>query len=84
MPSEELRRSLQADVSKLGSSTLIDVRVRTFRVEFVFLESMTIIVRANKDFRFELKLGEDLYFDPARSIHDLDRESAKFIFLQGM
>ena len=52
-------------------------------MEFVFYGLLTIILRAKKDFRFEIKTGEGLYFDPARVTHDLDSESSKFIFLRG-
>lgn len=84
MSSGDIKRSIQTDVLKLESCTLTDIRVRTFCVEFVFSESLTIIVKAKKDFRFELKSGGGLYFDPTRTIHDFEHDSAKFIFLQGM
>src|SRR5579871_1437814 len=80
MPSEELKKLIREDVLKLIGCELTDIRVRTFCVEFVFYGLLTIILRAKKDFRFEIKNGEGLYFNPARVTHDLDSESSKFIF----
>jgi hypothetical protein len=46
---------------------------------------MTIIVRINKRFLFQLgPEGETLYFDPTRKLHDVVAESSDFIFLQSM
>jgi len=64
----------------LAGYKLTDIRIRTFSVEFVFYGALTIMIRAKKDFRFEIRGGEYLYFDPARAIHDLDLESSEFIF----
>lgn len=75
--------STKADVSNLVGLVLTDVRVRTFYVELVLSEQMTIIVRVNK--RFQFRLGperEMLYFDPTRQVHDVVAESSDFIFLQ--
>jgi hypothetical protein len=75
----------KADVSKLAGLVLTDVRVRTFCVELVLSEQMTIIVRVNRSFQFRLgPQRETLCFDPTRKVHDVVAESSDFIFLQSM
>ena len=77
--------STKADVSKLVGLVLTDVRVRTFCVELVLLEQMTIIVRVKKTFQFRLgPERETLYFDPTRQVHDEVAESSNFIFLHSL
>lgn len=84
MQNEELEKSLQTDLTKLVGCVLTDVRIRTFCTEFLLSESMSITVRANKEFKFALNAGDQLRFDPAVRLHDTSSESAKFVFLCGM
>src|SRR5262249_6894884 len=84
MQPEAANRAMQADVAKLIGCTLVDIRVATFHTDFVFSEALTITVRMKKKFKFALRKGEELSFDPALKVHEPAVESSAFVFLWGM
>lgn len=77
-------RSAQADLSRLIGLPLTDIKIATFYVDFVFIESLTFILRVKKVFSFTLSGREPSIFDPTARIHNPAFESANFIFLQGL
>jgi hypothetical protein len=85
MPSKASEEAIQADVTKLISCTLNDIRVGVFHADFVFLgDTLTIIVRINKKFEFSLEKADGMAFDPTLQAPDPLIESSKFVFLRGM
>jgi len=76
--------AMQADVAKLVGCKLTDIRVRTFCVEFVFADALSITVRVKKAFKFLLGGETESGFDPAVLTHDQSAERAEFVFLRGM
>ncbi|WP_341898912.1 hypothetical protein, partial [Ferrovibrio terrae] len=84
MASEAVIRSAQPDLGRLIGFPLTDIKVATFYVDFVFIESLTFTLRVKKAFRFTLPGREPSIFDPAVKTHNTAFESANFIFLQGL
>lgn len=73
----------QSDVHRLEGCVLIDVNVRTYFVEFVFLDELRITLRLNKRFEFTLSDGVGLSFDPTLELDERGAGDSRFIFLQG-
>ena len=84
MRSEASESAMQTDVAKLAGCTLVDVKVGVFHADFVFLDTLTIIIRINKKFEFSLAKDGGMAFDPTLETHDPLVESSKFVFLRGM
>ena len=85
MRSDVLERAVQDAVAMLAGSTLIDIRVGVFVVDFVFLgDNLTIIVRITKRFEFSIAKDKPKSFDPSLESHDLLVESSEFLFLRGL
>lgn len=84
MPSETVIRSAQPDLARLIGLPLTDIKVATFYVDFVFIESLSFILRVKKAFHFTLAGHELSTFDPTVKAHNTTFESANFIFLQGL
>jgi hypothetical protein len=76
--------TIHDDVARLVGSTVIDVKVGMYCVDFVFLGQILITLRLKKWFEFNLIDSKKLTFDPTSTLHNDVVESTKFILLHGL
>lgn len=75
--------TLPDDARKLVGLMLVDVCVRTFFVELVFLGTWKITVRINKRFKFAFNNNDVLSFDPTLETQEPFGRRSEFIYLRG-
>lgn len=81
---ESKKENFQSALEKVVGCELTDIRLRIFRVEFLFMSEISFLIRMNKKFKFSISGTDERSFDPTSAIRKLPAQDTSFLYLHGL